>query len=1594
MSQFGGDDFKLHADLSVSLGDSLKALEGFENKIAQTAEATQAAIGKISASLNALNRRAKLADPAGAREAGNAAAKLAPELIHAAQQANALERSLASLFATSARATPALTAIAGSMASIAASSAQAAAQSTTAIRLIGSAAAASAGPVKALADGQKQLSEKTAAAAIEASRLRLANLAAAVSAETSQLATRKAADALDRAAAFSTRAADGLRQFGSRLSLVATLVSTGFATASFREFEHLDEALVALRSTLGQTEKEFASTRIAVVDLAQGTEFSATKVADSVRRFVAAQNSLPDSLRLTEVAARGAVASQTDLVTSTEALSTALRSFRIPADEAERTMAQLSIASEQSRVGFAQFSQALSAVAPAAASAGGDLAGTLAVLRDMIQETGDASEATTKFRSVLQELIGVDPLSKQGERLREVLGSTVEASFATRGLVETIKLIVNAAEGSTTKLQELVGAGRTLVAFTRLQRLGVDELDKSYKRFSEITAANLTEEYETQKDAVSELVKETKALVSNTLAASFDRIASAVSGSLKSINEFIKANRDFISVVGAMALVLSSAVVGINLLRGASVLLAGAVGALARAFRIGAAAALVFEGVVTGTYAAALGALIPKVEKAAAALKGFAAINIGASFASAGQSAAAVGTTIEGIGSASVAASTKVTRLLAIIGRAGVIAVAVTAVAYAFYSIGRAADTSGNAVDAAERSLASYNAEQRKLAAQTKIAEADTTALNAVLARQAELVAELNRLRGQEAVTPERDQGGIRQQIKAVESELSQLQQTQTSAVASVGSAIDAINARILAGQQNLVDEQEKIVERNRGIAAGLAQGAVVPKSDTPELIKQRRILDEIKAGTADRVDVTLALTNALIAEGESEKTAAASALNYLKRLDDLKAAAEASAVDTDDLTRAESNLSVETTRGAAAIEKLADSVAEPATDRFEAELGKVAETADKVQVQIDRLRASIAAYKLAATAAGQSPLPGATAKAEDQIKKLEDALSRLARGAKLIRDEQAKDRARETDETLASIEQIKIETLRAIGDTDRADELAARLKLRRALEQANALRSSTLPNKDSLAKELEDAARRAYDAELGAIRRNKAEREKSSAIAQALQHKEEENLRKAALLEEARALKDRADAARKAGDLRTEAALRDRISSLIQESGDRAEDLLNKQRGLVQSAKDQLSLTKAEVESRLRIGEGAAGIVTGTQGGLSRVAGASSAPEFRSAVRDRLAGAQDVAGAQSLFKVIRELLEAEFAGREQRIAEAARIADPEERKRVIDEQIKGEKDIAERYRILKDELDRAVKEIGAQPGGRPSQTPESPITIPGSQVRPDENVPPGVKVLGPPTKDKELIDAIKAQGDGFKEIFDNPVKIVAPQPIPVSIVGPGVPSSVAKSATNEPEISNAKESGGSDKVSSILSAIVTAALAAGVSPVGPPAPAERASSITFAPPNLVGPPAPGTIQSGPVIVPESASKSIRKATAPFGPPTSAITQSILTPEELGIDPNAPPVAPTAPAPASSPESPIGQAVSQSLSSIASASEGLIAVADDLLAAITSNGAATVTAISTIGDKLSSAVDQLNTNTAAIVAVERNVLGLRIEGRE
>jgi TP901 family phage tail tape measure protein len=513
VSQFGGDDFKLHADLSVSLGDSLKALEGFENKIAQTAEATQAAIGKISASLNALNRRAKFADPAGAREAGNAAAKLAPELLHAAQQANALERSFASLFATSARATPALTAISGSMASISASSAQAATQSTTAIRLIGSAAAVSAGPVKALADGQKQLSEKTATAVIEASRLRLANLAAAVSAETSQLATRKVVDALDRAAAYSTRAAEGLRQFGSRLSLVGTLVSAGFATASFREFEHLDEALVALRSTLGQTEKEFASIRIAVVDLAQGTEFSATKVADSVRRFVAAQNSLPDSLRLTEVAARGAVASQTDLVTSTEALSTALRSFRIPADEAERTMAQLSIASEQSRVGFAQFSQALSAVAPAAASAGGDLAGTLAVLRDMIQETGDASEATTKFRSVLQELIGVDPLSKQGERLREVLGSTVEASFATRGLVETIKLIVNAAEGSTTKLQELVGAGRTLVAFTRLQRLGVDELDKSYKRFSEITAANLTEEYRTQKDAVSELVKETKALI-------------------------------------------------------------------------------------------------------------------------------------------------------------------------------------------------------------------------------------------------------------------------------------------------------------------------------------------------------------------------------------------------------------------------------------------------------------------------------------------------------------------------------------------------------------------------------------------------------------------------------------------------------------------------------------------------------------------------------------------------------------------------------------------------------------------------------------------------------------------------------------------------------------------------------------------------------------------------------------------------------------------------------------------------------------------------------------------------------------------------
>lgn len=185
-----------------------------------------------------------------------------------------------------------------------------------------------------------------------------------------------------------------------------------------------------------------------ILDITKEIPIQANDAAKALYQIVSAGHDGADGMKILKVSAKAAIGGVTDTATAADAVTTVLNAYKMNAGEAERVSNQLFKTVKLGKTDFGQLGKSIAQAAPIAASFGIDLKEVLAAVASITKQGVPTAEAMTKIRAAI---LGT----------ANHLG---DAAFKGRTFQEALQLIYNEANGSSTKMKELLGTDEALQA--------------------------------------------------------------------------------------------------------------------------------------------------------------------------------------------------------------------------------------------------------------------------------------------------------------------------------------------------------------------------------------------------------------------------------------------------------------------------------------------------------------------------------------------------------------------------------------------------------------------------------------------------------------------------------------------------------------------------------------------------------------------------------------------------------------------------------------------------------------------------------------------------------------------------------------------------------------------------------------------------------------------------------------------------------------------------------------------------------------------------------------------------------------------------
>jgi TP901 family phage tail tape measure protein len=260
----------------------------------------------------------------------------------------------------------------------------------------------------------------------------------------------------------------------AKLALGTAAAATALGVDAVYQAGNFQQALTKLATTAGETQGNLGSVGQGMLDMAGQVGTSAQDLAKAMYVVDSSGIHGADSLIVLKAAAQGAAQEQADLGHVTDAVTTALHDYHLPASDAAKVTSELVTAVSHGKTTFDELTGAMHSVTPIASAAGISLAEAAGALASMTASGMSADQAAQNLGSTIKGLSApTQPVIKE---LAALGLNSVELSknLGSTGVAGTLQ------EVSTAILQHMGPAGTTLLDTMNQSKLAGADASKMY----------------------------------------------------------------------------------------------------------------------------------------------------------------------------------------------------------------------------------------------------------------------------------------------------------------------------------------------------------------------------------------------------------------------------------------------------------------------------------------------------------------------------------------------------------------------------------------------------------------------------------------------------------------------------------------------------------------------------------------------------------------------------------------------------------------------------------------------------------------------------------------------------------------------------------------------------------------------------------------------------------------------------------------------------------------------------------------------------------------------------------------------------------
>ena len=250
----------------------------------------------------------------------------------------------------------------------------------------------------------------------------------------------------------------GLSGMMTKLGAATTVAGVAVAGVSIKMAGDFQASMLKLTTTAGESEANLHMVSEGVKKLAVDTGTATKELADGMYLVESAGFHGADGLTVLKAAAEGARAEQAPLAEVSNAVTSALKSYHLPAEQATTITNQMVAAVGAGKMTFSEFSSSLATVLPIASSAHVSFAEVGGAIATLTNHGTSAREATQELAFSIRSLQAPNNVAVQEMQRLGLSSVDISTKLGERGLTGTIDMLQQAV------LQHMGPAGTVLLS--------------------------------------------------------------------------------------------------------------------------------------------------------------------------------------------------------------------------------------------------------------------------------------------------------------------------------------------------------------------------------------------------------------------------------------------------------------------------------------------------------------------------------------------------------------------------------------------------------------------------------------------------------------------------------------------------------------------------------------------------------------------------------------------------------------------------------------------------------------------------------------------------------------------------------------------------------------------------------------------------------------------------------------------------------------------------------------------------------------------------------------------------------------------------